>query len=179
MTAQDLVALDIRQMKIEQDEIEGALDVVGGADVREVDRQAELPRRGLERAGLGDEVMDERRRILLEHVNGPRLRAKHRRQRRPIHIFHGDGRAGIVLLIDGHRPHHSLALGIDHIDEGSVRPALDRGGRHHDDLLERIDQEADVDELSRPQRIVRVAEYGLEPQGAGGRCAAPEAGRHS
>ena len=60
-------------------------------------------------------------------------------------------RLGIVLLGHRHRPHRDRVVVIGDVDEGAVRPALDGGGRHHDGVLERVDQELHIDELARPQ----------------------------
>jgi hypothetical protein len=79
-----------------------------------------------------------------------------------------DHRAGIVLLADRDRPHRDLALGIDHVDEGAVRPALHRRGRHRHDLPQRLDQHADIDELPGPELQLRVGKLRLHADRAGG-----------
>ncbi len=55
------------------------------------------------------------------------------------------------------------------VNEGAVRPALHRAGRHHDHLLQRVDQQPHVDELSGPQLDIGVRELGLQFHRAG-RC---------
>src|SRR6185437_13997234 len=50
-----------------------------------------------------------------------------------------------------HRPHRHRAVGVDEVDEGAGRAALDARGRDRRDVLVGIEQEADVHELVRVQ----------------------------
>ena len=74
----------------------------------------------------------------------------------------GNHGLGIVLLGDLDGAHRDLVVVADDIDEGPVGAALDRGGRHHDDVVERLEQEAHVDELAGPKLQRRVGKFGLE-----------------
>src|ERR1700722_7015620 len=51
----------------------------------------------------------------------------------------------------------------------SLRPALDRDRRRRDDVAARLQLEPGVDELARPQPVVRIGEHGLEPDRGGRR----------
>ena len=62
----------------------------------------------------------------------------------------------------------TLSVVLDHVDERAVRPALHRRGRHHDDLAQRVDQQAHIDELARPELQIGIGKLGLEPDRAGG-----------
>ncbi len=55
------------------------------------------------------------------------------------------------------------------VDERGLRAALDRGVRHEDDALERVDEEPRVHELVRKEPVVGVREDGLELHRAGRR----------
>src|SRR5215471_7911934 len=54
------------------------------------------------------------------------------------------------------------------IDEGAGLATLDGGDRHHDRILHRVDQQADVDELVGEQGLVLVVEGGAQLHRAGG-----------
>ena len=51
--------------------------------------------------------------------------------------------------------HRTVSSSPTHIDEGAVRAALHRRGRHHDHMRQRVDEEPHVDELARPELQVR------------------------
>ena len=56
-----------------------------------------------------------------------------------------------------HRAHRRRVLVVlDHVDEGALRAALDRGRRDQRRVLERLEQHAHVDELVREERAVVV-----------------------
>ena len=79
----------------------------------------------------------------------------------------GNHRARVVLQRDRDRPHRDLAVGLDHVDERALRSALHGGGRHHHHALQGIDQQADIDELPRPELQVLVREFRLHADRAG------------
>ena len=78
-----------------------------------------------------------------------------------------DHRLVFVLLSDGHRAHGDLAVVADHEHEWSVGSALDRGGRHHDHLVQRVDQDPHVDKLPGPQLQVFIGKLGFQLERAG------------
>src|SRR5512144_1154725 len=78
-----------------------------------------------------------------------------------------DHRLRLVLLLDRDRPHGDGVVIFDHVHEGTVWPSLHGAGRDHHDLLERVDQQTDIDELTRPELQFRIREFGLEFDGAG------------
>ena len=80
----------------------------------------------------------------------------------------GDHRLRLVLLRHRDRPHRHLVVRLHDIDEGAVRPALHGRGRRHHHLLERVDQQPDVDEAARPELQFAVGKFGLELDRAGG-----------
>src|SRR5262245_14229676 len=64
--------------------------------------------------------------------------------------FGNDG-TDVILLRQHDRSHSHGAVVGEHIDEGTVGPTLNRGGRHDHDLPQRINQHPDVDELAGPE----------------------------
>src|SRR5262249_31256532 len=85
--------------------------------------------------------------------------------------FSGAGyqhRLGVVLLRHRDRTYGDRIIVLGDVDEGAVRAALDGGGRHHDGVLERVDQELHVDELAGPKLQALVGKLGLELHRAGG-----------
>ena len=86
-----------------------------------------------------------------------------RRARRPEAV--GDHRLRVVLLRHRDRAHRDRVVRRSTtIDEGAVRPALHRGGRHHHHLPQRVDQQPHVDELARPE--LRGSRWGTRPSAA-------------
>ena len=79
-----------------------------------------------------------------------------------------DDRLDLILLRHGDVADRHLVVGLHHIDECSVRPALHRCGRHHRHLFKGVDQQPDVDELARPELELAVGKFSLELDGAGG-----------
>ena len=77
-----------------------------------------------------------------------------------------DHRHGVVLLRDLDGAHGSLVVRADDVDEGAVGAALHGGGRHHDDVVERLQEKAHVDELARPELQLAVGEVSLDADGA-------------
>src|SRR6185437_12609510 len=73
----------------------------------------------------------------------------------------------LILFLNHNRPHCRGIIVLDHIDESPVRPALHGSGWNHQDLLERIDQQADVDELSRPELQPGIWEFSFQLHRAG------------
>src|SRR6185437_13157321 len=57
----------------------------------------------------------------------------------------------------------------DDVEEHAVRSALQRRGRYGERVLVRPHQQAQVDELTRPEFELRIREGGLEPDGPGSR----------
>ena len=82
------------------------------------------------------------------------------------HALGDDGKL-LVLLRDGDGAHGNLVIAADDVDEGAFGAALHRRGRDHDHLFQRVEEQAHVDELARPQLQVLVGEVGLEADGAG------------
>src|SRR5947209_7653860 len=54
-------------------------------------------------------------------------------------------------------------IGFDNIGEWSIRPALDHLRWHGEDVAANPEQKASVHELAGPKRVVRIIEFGLEP----------------
>src|SRR6516165_3273649 len=73
-----------------------------------------------------------------------------------------------ILLLHNDRTHGHRVVILDGVDEGAGGPALHRAGRNYYNLFERIDQQADVDELPRPKLQVGVREFGFQLHGSGG-----------
>ena len=59
-------------------------------------------------------------------------------------------------------------VGVDDVDVTSRCAALDGGGRHRDDIMQRLHQKLRVDELIRKQRIVSIVELRSHFHGTGG-----------
>jgi hypothetical protein len=59
-------------------------------------------------------------------------------------------------------------VGVDDVDVTSRCAALDGGGRHRDDIMQRLHQKLRVDELIRTQRIVSIVELRSHFHGTGG-----------
>ena len=59
-------------------------------------------------------------------------------------------------------------IGVDDVDVTSRCAALDGGGRHRDDMMQRLHQKLRVDELIRKQRIVSIVELRSHFHGTGG-----------
>ena len=81
--------------------------------------------------------------------------------------FGGDRR----VVIDGLRTDRTLlhrVVGFDHPDIEAVRAALHRDRRNGHGVLVGRDQDADADELARPQPLVLVGKFRLQPDRAGG-----------
>src|SRR5690349_13417476 len=76
-------------------------------------------------------------------------------------------RLRLVLLLNHDWPHRRGIIVLDDIDECPVRPALHGSGWDHQDLLERIDQQADVDELPRPKLQTGIWEFSFQLHRAG------------
>ena len=74
----------------------------------------------------------------------------------------------LVLLRHHDRLGGGDVAGPDDIAEGAGRSALHRGSRNHDRLGQRLDLETDVDELAGPELEIRIWEFGLQLQRAGG-----------
>src|SRR5215475_10575596 len=79
-----------------------------------------------------------------------------------------DNGLDFILLLHNDRTHGHRVVILDDVDEGAGRSALHRAGRNYHNLFERIDQQADVDELPRPKLQVGVREFGLQLHGSGG-----------
>ena len=59
-------------------------------------------------------------------------------------------------------------IGVDDVDVTSRCAALDSGGWHRDDIMQRLHQKLRVDELIRKQRIVSIVELRSHFHGTGG-----------
>ena len=64
-------------------------------------------------------------------------------------------------LADADRLHCDVRVRLDDVDIHAVRPALDGGRRDGDDLRQRAQQQANIDELAGPQRVVLVGKRRL------------------
>src|SRR4029079_19630854 len=73
-----------------------------------------------------------------------------------------DNGLDFILLLHGDWTHSHRAVVLDDVDEGAGGPALYGAGWNHHNLFERIDEQADVDELPRPKLQVGVGEFGFE-----------------
>src|SRR5690242_432623 len=61
-----------------------------------------------------------------------------------------------VLLADRYRLGRDRIVVFHDIDERALGPALHRAGRHHHDLLQSVDQEPHIEELSGPKLKVGI-----------------------
>ena len=59
-------------------------------------------------------------------------------------------------------------VGVDDVDVTSRCAALDGGGQHPDDIMQRLHQKLRADQLIRKQRIVSIVELRSHFHGAGG-----------
>ena len=66
------------------------------------------------------------------------------------------------------RVHCNRFVGFDRKHIASLRAGLDRDRRNHGASLVGFQQQADIDELVGPQRVVRIVEHGFQPPRAGG-----------
>jgi hypothetical protein len=69
---------------------------------------------------------------------------------------------------DTDRSDRHPVVGVDDVDVTSRCAALDAGGRHHDDIMQRLHQKLRVDELIRKQPIVSIVELRSHFHGTGG-----------
>ena len=72
------------------------------------------------------------------------------------------------MFLHNDRPHRSSIVVLYNVDESAVRAALHCAGRNYDHLLERIDQQTNVDELPRPELQIGISELRLQLYGSGG-----------
>ena len=80
-----------------------------------------------------------------------------------------DRRRGAVGRTEADRPHRHRVVGIDQIDVGARRPALDRRRRHGGNVVQRAHQQLGIHKLVRKQRVVGIFELRTHLHGAGGR----------
>src|SRR4249919_2054181 len=62
-----------------------------------------------------------------------------------------DHRLSFILFLHHDRPRRHRVVVLDHIDEGAVRSALHGTGWNHHHLLERVDQQTNIDKLAGPE----------------------------
>src|SRR5262245_64470348 len=73
-----------------------------------------------------------------------------------------------ILFLHRDRTNCHRVVVLDDIDKGAVRATLDSTGRDHNHLLERVNEQADIDELTGPELQIGIGELGFELYGAGG-----------
>lgn len=73
-----------------------------------------------------------------------------------------------IARADIDRSDRHPVVGVDDVDVTSRCAALDGGGRHRDDIMQRLHQKLRVDELIRKQRIVSIVELRSHFHGTGG-----------
>ena len=114
-------------------------------------------------------------------------RPRRRRRRRPVTLAPSRSRStpSITTLSPAARPEvivvdlpsvgagddvalRDCVVGVEEIDEMARRPDLDRGVGRQRDALQRVDQQAHVDELLRKQDALRIVEGGAHLDRAGG-----------
>src|SRR6476619_7300959 len=74
----------------------------------------------------------------------------------------------LVLFLHRYRPHRDGIVVLDDIHEGAVWTPLDRTCRDHHHLLQRVDQQPDIEELTGPELQVGIGKFGLELHSACG-----------
>src|SRR4029079_15321799 len=62
-----------------------------------------------------------------------------------------DHRLRLVLFLHRNRSHRDGIVILDDVHKGAVWTSLHRPCRDHHDLLQRVDQQPDIDELPRPE----------------------------
>src|SRR5690349_20943594 len=66
-----------------------------------------------------------------------------------------------------HRTHGHGIVGIHEIDEGARSATLDGARWHHDSIVDRINQQPDIDKLIREESLIRIGELRAQLYGAG------------
>src|SRR5262245_45495460 len=73
-----------------------------------------------------------------------------------------------ILFLHRDRTDCHRVVVLDNVDKGAVRPTLNSTGRDHDHMLERVNEQANIDELTWPELQIGIGELGFEFYGAGG-----------
>src|SRR5215467_15013511 len=73
-----------------------------------------------------------------------------------------DHRLAFILFLHDDWTYGHRVVVLDHVDEGAVWAPLNGTGGNDHHLLERIDQQTNIDELPGPELQVRVWKFGLE-----------------
>src|SRR5262245_53589706 len=70
-----------------------------------------------------------------------------------------DYRLRFVLFLHRDRSYADGVVIFDNVYKGAVRPSLDRTGWYHHHLFQRVDQQADVDELTGPELQIGIGKF--------------------
>ena len=79
----------------------------------------------------------------------------------------GDHRNRAGIMPDRDRAHLDGAVGLDDVSEQTIGSALDRRGRHRQNVVLGLQEQPDIDELPGPERVAWVGERCLEADRAG------------